>query len=669
MGRLSYVSVVAAVLLFAGCDEDAGRVKVLDFGLAAGFEPGSFDEERGRGSSTLGGLGGTPRYASPEQLLGRPVTPRSDQFSFCVAMFEALSGRLPFAGETRHARRTAMLAGHMAPIPVGVPKPVSSALARGLSPDPGLRFESMEALLGAFERREARAVGAGALAVAVLGLGVWLVRPAEPVPCADGTARMQQAWPRPRAAGWTDRPELVRAATELDARVDAWLAVRADLCARRAEQPREFERGAACLERMASRIHSTGERVLGLGDAALPSNLLGGVADPEQCLEVDTDTEVDQLLRDEFDGLLAEAMAADADGLLEPDERAEILGRAGALRVRASELGDARVQGQLALLMGAVSMAGTDYAGAERQLQEGFFVADLAGDPRTQLQLAGNLVKLFSEYLGEPERAKYWAQKGAEVAAQLGTDDARGQASYMRAAALLSADEPEASLAHFDEAEPLLEDQIDRRMLLNQRATAYGRLQQTDEARADLNEAVRLIEETLGPNHADLVVPLNTLATLHIIDERFDEAMATLERVLSLIPESDRLRRALVQGNLAILLQRTGHAERSLAMFQSVARAFEDLFGLEHEHTVRTRLAVVEALTALGRKEDALREIGRLLDQGVPDSFLSRALFARASVVDDPRPDLERILTLPGEPESTLKAAREGLAGLEAEGR
>ena len=96
---------------------DAGRVKVLDFGLAADFGTGSFDEGRSRGSSTLGGLGGTPRYASPEQLLGHPVTPQSDQFSFCVAMFEALAGRLPFPGETGHARRTAMLAGRMEALP------------------------------------------------------------------------------------------------------------------------------------------------------------------------------------------------------------------------------------------------------------------------------------------------------------------------------------------------------------------------------------------------------------------------------------------------------------------------------------------------------------------------------------------------------------------------
>lgn len=648
---------------------DVGRVKVLDFGLAADFNLGSFDERHSRGSSTLGGLGGTPRYASPEQMLGRQVTPRSDQFSFCVAMFEALSGRLPFPGDTGNARRTAMLAGKMAALPGTVPDAVAAALARGLEANPQLRFPSMAALLEAFASRRSRATYVGVLVVAAVGVGGLFALPSEQVPCADGTARMHRAWPRPRDSGWTERPELLRAAAKLDERVAGWLEVRAELCAKRAEFPLRFERGTACLEHLASRIHSTGERLVELGDAALPSNLLGGVDDPERCYEASKDVRVDQLLRDEFDELFAEARGADADGVLEPDERSDIAARAGALHVRAVELGDTRVQGQLALLMGTLAIIGANYADAERRLQEGYFVAELSGDRRSQLQLAGNLVMLFSDYLVEPERAIYWAEKATDVAAHIGTDNARGRASLMRGAALLSANQSRASLSYFDAAEPLLEDAIDRRYLLHRRARAYGRLQQTDDARADLNEVIHLAEETLGPHHPELASPLNTLATLEIIDENFDVAMATLERVLSLTPATDRLRRALVRGNLAILLQRTGDPERALEMFQSIAKDFEDIFGLEHEETVRTRLAVVEALADLGRKEESLREVERLLDRGIPDSFLSRALFARASVVDDPRPDLERILTLPNETESTLKAAREGLAELEAEGR
>src|SRR4029077_12485001 len=62
-----------------------GRVRVADFGLAAPVL-----------ASTGGSLVGTPAYMAPEQLAGKPADARSDQFSFCVALFESLHGERPF---------------------------------------------------------------------------------------------------------------------------------------------------------------------------------------------------------------------------------------------------------------------------------------------------------------------------------------------------------------------------------------------------------------------------------------------------------------------------------------------------------------------------------------------------------------------------------------------
>ena len=67
------------------------RPRILDFGLALSLEEAS---RQGRGFE------GTPLYASPEQVLGRPLTATSDVFSFGSLMFKVLTGRPPFAGET-----------------------------------------------------------------------------------------------------------------------------------------------------------------------------------------------------------------------------------------------------------------------------------------------------------------------------------------------------------------------------------------------------------------------------------------------------------------------------------------------------------------------------------------------------------------------------------------
>src|SRR3990170_4701957 len=81
-----------------------GRVKVLDFGLAAVARTeksaGETVENFITRTATVMSTGGTVPYMSPEQLQGQPVDARSDIFSFGVLLYECLAGRLPFPGET-----------------------------------------------------------------------------------------------------------------------------------------------------------------------------------------------------------------------------------------------------------------------------------------------------------------------------------------------------------------------------------------------------------------------------------------------------------------------------------------------------------------------------------------------------------------------------------------
>src|SRR5207237_164700 len=91
------------------------RVRVTDVGRAGGL--------------------GTPAYMAPEQVLGQAVDARSDQFSFCVALYEALYGKRPFSGDTWAALRENVLGHKVRSTPKGVSVPLwlHRVLLRGLS--------------------------------------------------------------------------------------------------------------------------------------------------------------------------------------------------------------------------------------------------------------------------------------------------------------------------------------------------------------------------------------------------------------------------------------------------------------------------------------------------------------------------------------------------------
>ena len=79
--------------------------------------------------STLTGPGriiGSPRYMSPEQADGQAVDAPSDVFSFGLVMFEALTGRLPFAGRSRKDYLKNLAADEAETLPASVPARVSA---------------------------------------------------------------------------------------------------------------------------------------------------------------------------------------------------------------------------------------------------------------------------------------------------------------------------------------------------------------------------------------------------------------------------------------------------------------------------------------------------------------------------------------------------------------
>jgi tetratricopeptide (TPR) repeat protein/predicted Ser/Thr protein kinase len=202
-----------------------GRVRVVDFGLArattSGGEPG--EPEAARAVSPLavdlpspgstpdplatpltqfGTQLGTPRYMAPEQHLGLPVTEKTDQFAFCVALHEALYGAPPFSAKKHDELVLAVTAGKLDPPPPGadVPRWIRDVLVRGLSRAPDARFPTLDALLDALRkdpaaRRRTWIVRAWIAAAALAAAGSIAYAANRPrLACASVGRDVESAW-------------------------------------------------------------------------------------------------------------------------------------------------------------------------------------------------------------------------------------------------------------------------------------------------------------------------------------------------------------------------------------------------------------------------------------------------------------------------------------------
>jgi serine/threonine protein kinase len=170
---------------------DDGRVRVTDFGLAAAkptsTSSGSIPRQHigDVNLTTSGSVLGTPAYMAPEQFTGGNVDPRTDQFNFCVALYEALYGERPFDGVNFAELGDNVCEGKVRPAPAGthVSGALRAIVLRGLARKPGDRFSTMEALIHELGRDRAKpwrrtSIVAAAVAAA-LGLGLvsdWVVR-------------------------------------------------------------------------------------------------------------------------------------------------------------------------------------------------------------------------------------------------------------------------------------------------------------------------------------------------------------------------------------------------------------------------------------------------------------------------------------------------------------
>jgi tRNA A-37 threonylcarbamoyl transferase component Bud32 len=320
-----------------------GRIAVTDFGLACDAEAGvplALDDTLPLGAASgarserhelteTGALVGTPAYMAPEQWRGDAITPGTDQFAYCVALWEALSGERPYRGQSLDELSRRIAAGPAALDASRIPRRLRGLLRRGLDPDPARRWPSMTVLLHCLERtRHVRiavavpaAIGAIAAAVAV-GVALYPGEPAA-LPCEPPARDVERVW-SPSIAAELRAASSPAETAAFDAAYRDWQIARVAACH---APPRIRPAQLQCLDGVLRRfdaLRQAQQRVPGAAAEELQAQLI----DPEVCRATAADRVPRLTLAPSRDAIAAYALLARSTTAA-PPPRAELTRLAG----------------------------------------------------------------------------------------------------------------------------------------------------------------------------------------------------------------------------------------------------------------------------------------------------------------------------------------------------
>ena len=684
-----------------------GRCRVTDFGLARPTDQATTGERSDPHPSGDGDLGasydslsapvtgfgqvlGTPPYMAPEQHTGKALTPAADQYAFCVALWEALVGTRPFAGELTEMAKAKLAGPPVFPRDADVPSSVAAVVVRGLRPDPVERWPSMAALLGelaraAVPRRRTRWIGA-AMTLAIAGAGVAVAADQAQAPCSGARDRLGDAWSDARrgqvqAALQAGAPAYAGTvwdslSRELDGYADAWVIQHEDACNATAVRGEQSEAALdlrmACLDD-ARRSLDAATTVLATADASVSRRtyqIVETLPDLARCRDL-------AMLGTE----VAAPSAQEADAVAEVRD---ILAQGGALRaagkydeyaqavVKASALADTLTYPPLRAeqlhAQGFMHVTKGEYDDAARILADALEHALAGGMQERSRDIAIDLVDTTGRRQSRLEAALAYGDTALGLLGR--RPSARAEARLRTALG-----EVYTATADYDDAVEQLQAAIDLLTelhgpddprLTNTYTAMASVMQQQGKAREGVPLQLRILqirEGALGSAHPQTgLARVNYADGLRIVGE-YDEAQAQMERALDdLVPVlgDDHPTIASVRSNYALILRHQGKVAESEPVLVAAIEAGEAAHGPNHPLLATYRTNLARTLAMLGRGPEAIEQARRALQIHIEAHGAGHPEVARA------RSNLASYLEDDGQVEAALAMHAQAAAELEA---
>ena len=632
------------VMVDLGADDRVMRVRVMDFGLAVSTEdmtsvqtPGEVVFQSDRLTQT-GALVGTPLYLAPELEAGAPATEASDQYAFCVALFEGLYGTRPFDADSADALSRKKWAAEIeVPARSAVPEALHAVVVRGLSAMPPERWPTMPSLVEAMEaaavetpqrRWVAPAVMASVGGIAAAG---WFV-PADESACDEPAALVGEVW------GDTHRNEAREAfaATELefagtsadravellDTFAERWVDAWPSGC--EAEQALVQQ---TCLRGRLGELAAVAEsfQIADPKTVRLSLETAAGLSDPRDCAFEADDLQRTSEQRDaarKADDLLRRARVAESTGAYE--QATDLVEQAGRAAVEAD---DCALISETLYERAQQTAGKGDLAGGLELAESAYFEALRCDAALPAAQAARYAMSMHNWGTGDFEAAEVWFGH-AEAQLELVGPGPKGQPEIDRAVLLYthaqlqeSVGDRDGTLASLDEAGALLEPWAEEfPRVMTEFLAPRGAATMTSEGRkaslVHYNRGLAIAESNFGEHHPMVAIGYGNLGNNYQHIGRLEEAEAALRRTAELMPLA---------------------------------------FGETHPYVARSSNAIAQTLTLRGRWDEASTFIAKGLEvaavsepDGGPETW--RLLGTRAAIsshfddLESARADMQRIV-------------------------
>ena len=583
---------------------------------------------------------GTPAYLAPERLRGVAVDPRSDQFSFCAALYRALYGTVPFPAD-RPADSPALYlerveGGAMAPPLDGrrVPRRLLALLRRGLDARPENRFATMPELLGRLEAalRRPRVLLFAAVAVPLAAAVVLLEQPAQ-APPPDRLAGVWSAAQRQpvRKALLRLDPAGAHAASLLESEIDAyaarWRAIDEDghRTALRDGAGLVRDRQRLCLDARRAELRALISRLEAWQGRSLEPAVraVQGLSDLGSCADF-------RVLRDlkapPPDARIRRAMVPLRDSL---EEQFTLLETGGGPDVgRVDRLvGEADRLGYPPLVLRAYEIRGSirrdrGVPGAQADFEAALRAAVASADPIGQARMFGLLAEDVGLTEGRFADARLWRNLAESGLAALGPGHEEVELRVLQslgAAALAEGDNREAARRYRRSlvlAERLWgKESIRLPPILSNLAVAVGSEEGGSRtAMALLRRALSIAERAYGPDSSLLTNPLANLASELAYAGFYREALGLTQRVVRIQERyygarfRDIAYPLMLSGQIRIALD---EPDEALALLDRTMELVREGYGEGHHLVIEAWCARADAELARLRTEAAAASVAR----------------------------------------------------------